>query len=132
VTIEEKLYAILTTSPSPVPTLGLRVFPNTAAQGSPFPYCVYMQVSDTPRRSMEGDVQDMRQWRFQFSVFSPSFSAGKAIRSSLTAFLVGYTDRPATGIQRIIELNQRYLWIETQRLHQFVLDVDIAESLPGS
>lgn len=130
-TIEEKLFAILTTgSPLPVPQLGTRIYPNNAAQGAATPYLVYNQVSDFPRHTLDGDVSDMRQWRFQFQIFTPNWTAGRAIRQQLQDFLTTYTDRPAQGIQRIIELNQRYIWADTQRLHQFILDLDIAESLP--
>jgi hypothetical protein len=136
-TISEKIRAILTASPAPVPLVAGKVFAGTAPQSTLEPYLVFNCVSSGQFRTQDEqkavlDANDLQRWRYQIKIISSQYLAGEvALRQAINA-LVSYTDRPANGLQRALELNTTWLWLETQRLNQWTADLDIMENLTQS
>jgi hypothetical protein len=131
VTIDEKLFAILTGSPLPIPEIGSRVFPITAEQGTVKPYLV-LELISSGKFFTQDEQQNpgaLNRWRYSFTIISSEFLVGRLIMGKLQRFLTTYTDRPGKGIHRMLEITGRGGWVEIEREFQFTSDFDIVENL---
>lgn len=127
--IDTHLHAILTSSPAPT-TLGAAYYPVIAPPKSTGRHSVYQVVTKLPLYTQDGDPEGTRIWHYQFRQFAPSFADVIRDSASLRDFLVGYRDRPAPGILRVIELNSMDLPLTaTGRLFCRMVELDIAENL---
>jgi hypothetical protein len=120
---------ILTGSPLPT-TLGVNIFPVNAPPKQAGFYSVYQLVSSPPILTQDNSDGGIRTWRFQFRQFGPIFATVARQTRELNDFLTSYTDRPAAGIQTILEINTMDLPPSTEtRYFCRVLEVQITEDL---
>jgi hypothetical protein len=129
--IDDKLFQVLTAPAAPVfASLGTRVYLETAAQRVEKPYCVIILLGKVPIHTMEGNPSALRRWHFRFEVTGDDVLQVRGLARSISDYLVGYTDRPAAGIQRMLDLNEGPGWDEPERSPQAWCDLDIMENLP--
>lgn len=129
-TFDEKLFALLTGgSPPIVPVLGANWWANNAAEGTALPYGIYQLVS-SPQILTHDRQTSTHQWRYQFQIIDDEYLRGRQSMRLLTAFLSAYTDAPAPGIMRFIELTERSGYLEIERGHCQYADFDVMENIP--
>lgn len=128
-TIGDKLYSIFSGSPYPVPAIGNKVFAVAAGQPTLTPYVVYTLLGALPIITQENN-RTTRRWRYQFCTVGDTAEQAASVMESVLVFLIGYTDRPHPGIQRIIEVGGRENWLDVERRYERYADIDIMENLP--
>lgn len=69
-----------------VRTLGYDIYPDTAAQGTPYPYVVFMQVGGTPSNALCGN-SDGQNARIQFNVWASTRDDASTIMRAVEAVL---------------------------------------------
>lgn len=131
-TLEQQLYAILTTSPLPIPAIGLRWFPVTAEQNVAYPYAVYSEVSGVLLAPTQDQpalaAGDTLTHRYQFSLFGQDYDQLDAVRVALVALLQA-VPRAQPGIQSILLLN--LLWgpfDDADRLFHRIVEFTVIEN----
>jgi hypothetical protein len=96
------------------------------------PYIVHFPVSIEPIRTHEG-LQDLTIWAYyQVSIFSDSYSTGKALADAVIAALDGQhlVSSPAQGLDVQFQPGTFYLgWDDMSAVHHFALNFRIAEAL---
>lgn len=87
-TLEEALFAHLTTSAGLIALVGDRVYPGHIPQGVTQPAIVYLKVSD-PRGRTFGRAQFAKP-RFQFSCWGETYASAKAVAHQVRAALENF------------------------------------------
>jgi len=88
--IEEQILAALAT------LFGGRVFPDTAPQGTEFPFCTFQQIGGSPVTSLCGDAQQQNA-RIQFNVWSLRRVEANQMMRAAAAIL---TEPPLRGVSQ--------------------------------
>lgn len=76
--IEEKIFSLLTTSTTITATLGSRIFPVRAPEKVANPYAVYQKISGGQQNGLEGYLT-LENPRIQIDIYSTSYSQCKTL-----------------------------------------------------
>lgn len=123
--IDEALFAILAGSPPLAPG---RWYAMEAFQGSAPPYGIFQQISSARLDTMDRQ-SDGRIWTFQLSFLDVDYLSAARARQAAADTLILVSQLPR-GIQRILPTGQMTRFLDSQRLYQLTLDLDIMENLP--
>lgn len=128
-TLEQKLYSILTGSPAPVPAMGSALYLAAAPQRTAYPYVVYQMISRSDLQTQEG-TDNLRTWVYQFKCYAQDALTARTILLALAAVLIPYSDRPAAGIENVTPLGMRDVeFVEADRGFGVAFDFQIVERL---
>jgi hypothetical protein len=123
-TIEEKLYALL--SPVSTPTIA-QLYPITAPDLTATPYTVYFVVAQEPLETQQQAlVTGLRCWDVQFSSYSESYGTARGETQKIIDFLTTYQD--ATFRVAFLK-TRRTEWDEDTKLIHSMAEFHIMESL---
>ncbi len=133
-TLEQRIFQVLTGSPLPAPSLGTRFYPNTAPQGAVYPYCVYSEISGNllavTQDQQAIERRDPREHRYQFSIFDQDYDraalAGQQIEDTLVAI-----PREYPGVQSILPASNMWRFEAADRLHHRIIELMIIEDYPS-
>jgi len=128
-TLEAKLGAILSANAEISSLVGSRIYAETARQRDPQPYIVLKMLGSPPMHLQEGNPLPTRRWVYQISAIAPTFDGAVYLRALIEHTLVTFTDRPAPGVQRILQVAKGSIFLEAERNFQQSVDVDIIENL---
>jgi hypothetical protein len=80
--VEEKIFSLLTTSTTITATMGNRVYPVRAPQNVASPYAVYQRISGGQQNGLSGYLT-LENPRIQIDVYSTSYSQVKTLSESV-------------------------------------------------
>lgn len=80
--VEEKIFSLLTTTTTITATLENRIFPVRAPQTVPLPYAVYQRISGGQLNGLDGYLT-LENPRIQIDVYSTSYSQVKTLAENI-------------------------------------------------
>lgn len=123
--IEEAIYSRLTGSTALTDLVSTRIYPSEAPQDAANPRIVYWRVSN-PMEFLLNSSDELLAPRFQFDIYSTSFSQARSIARQVRTRLNKWGDLTGTpSIARCDVVNEfdGYDW--DLNLHQSVVEVEI-------
>jgi len=98
-TVEERLYSILTGDPGVAALIGTRLYPDAAPQGAALPYAQYDQAGREQAMTHDGPV-DLNSYLMGISMFAASKAGAKSLARAVRAALNG--SRSSAGGLRLL------------------------------
>ena len=113
--VEEKIFSLLTTSTTITATMANRIYPVRAPQTVQSPYAVYQRISGGQHSGMDGYLT-LENPRIQIDVYSTSYSQVKTLTESIQTQMA-----TSTGFKNVL-INDTDLFEDELNIYRVTMD----------
>lgn len=119
--IEEDLYAYMSTYAGLTELVGTRIYPLVAPQNVQKPYCTYQKIS-TGRQYSHSGYSGLQRPRMQVSCYAETYSQAKAVAAQVVAAVEAWSAANAR-VQAALQENEQDFYDEETKLYYVPVDI---------